>query len=334
MIKKKILITGGAGFIGSYVNKLLNQNNYDTVILDNLSRGSKKTILNQGTFIQGDIGDSSLLSKIFKEHSIDAVMHFAALINVGESTVDPYSYYENNISQALTLLEEMKKNDILTFIFSSSASIFGIPKTKKITESHPTTPINPYGKTKLITENILEDFDHAYGIKSCCLRYFNAAGGDPDNQIKNYNSQELNLIPIILRNLLSSDSSVTVFGNDYATPDGTCIRDYIHIHDLAEAHILALNHLFKTKTSSQYNLGNENGYSVNEVIQTIKEITKSPIKIVHGPRRPGDPPFLIADSNKAQQELGWQTKYPDLQSMVKHAWKAMQEEQQASNNFF
>lgn len=321
MSSKTILIVGGAGFVGSHVNKMLQNHGYQTVVFDNLSLGDRRTIL-KGEFFQGDMASVSDLEKAFSKYSFDAVMHFAALIDVGESLIKPADYYRNNVANTLNLLEIMGRHSVKNFIFSSSAAIFGMPKEKLISETHPCDPINPYGETKLIVEKMLRDFGHAYGIKSSCLRYFNAAGGDPEGEIKNFKKKETNLIPIILRSL-KSKSSVTIFGTDYPTPDGSCIRDYVHVNDLGAAHITAMEHLFKNGTSTFYNLGNGQGYSVKEVIYAVEKITGLKVNSVEGARRPGDPPILVADSQKAHQELEWVPKYK-LEEMIEHSWMALE----------
>lgn len=323
MSPKKIFVSGGAGFVGSHVNKMLHQTGYDTVVFDNLSQGNAQAVTN-GTLIEGDLKNREELEKVFSHHKFDAVMHFAALIDVGESIQNPLKYYLHNVSYTLNLLEVMKYSGVNTFIFSSSAAIFGNPQMAQITEDHPCHPINPYGKSKLMVENILSDVDRANGIKFCSLRYFNAAGGDPEGQIKNIKPKETNLIPILLRKLKSSkNNSVTIFGTDYPTPDGTCIRDYIHVCDLASAHIKAMEKLWKDKESTAYNLGTGQGYSVREVIEAAQKITKRHLAVIEGQRRPGDPPFLVADSQKAHQKLGWRPLYPSLEIMIEHAWKAL-----------
>lgn len=316
-----ILITGGAGFIGSHVNQLLHQNNYQTVVLDNLSLGSRDAVI-KGAFIQGDIGNGDDLKRVFENYKIDAVMHFAALTDVGASITSPHDYYTNNVVYTLNLLNAMRHYNVKTCVFSSSAAIFGLPKQARITEDHPCNPINPYGRTKLIIEEILHDYDQAFGIKFTCLRYFNAAGGDPSGQIKNYKKKESNLIPLALRSLLFN-KELSIYGTDYPTPDGTCIRDYIHVADLAAAHLLALQRLDKNRKSANYNLGNGSGFSVREVIEAIERVTGKKLKAVDGPRRPGDPPILVADSQKARRELNWQPSYADLDTMIMHAWKAI-----------
>lgn len=321
-MEKTILVVGGAGYIGSHVNKQLDDAGYQTVVYDNLSTGSRGAVT-RGTFIEGDIGNSELLDEVFKSHKIDAVMHFAAFTDVGESVVNPLKYYHNNVCHTLNLLNAMQRNGIKVFIFSSTAAIFGLPQSDKITESHPQKPINPYGESKLMVEQILKDMDSAYGIRSCCLRYFNAAGGDPEQEVKNFKKKESNLIPVILRSLKNGDHSMTIFGTDYDTPDGTCIRDYIHILDLGQAHIQAMEQLFQGKPSCCYNLGNGQGFSVKEVIQAAEKVTRIPVKAVNGGRRAGDPPILLADSQKAFQELGWKPQFPQLEEMISHAWNAL-----------
>ncbi|BBI18257.1 UDP-glucose 4-epimerase GalE [Neochlamydia sp. S13] len=320
--KKKVLVTGGAGFIGSTVNKLLHEASYDTVILDNLSQG-KRNRVKWGTFIEGDMSNPLLLKKLFANHQFDAVMHFAAFINVGESVHSPEKYYINNVSHTLNLLECIKEFSVKAFIFSSSAAVYGLPKANFISEDHPTHPINPYGETKLTIEKILDDMDRAYGIKSAKLRYFNAAGGDPEGKIKNDFSASSNLIPIVLQAILDN-RPVTVFGKDYPTPDGTCLRDYIHIYDLATAHIRAMEKLLAGGPTEIYNLGNGKGFSVQEVLLAAEKVTKQKIQVIEGPRRPGDPPCLLANAYKAKQELNWQIKYPSLEEMIYHAWTSLE----------
>jgi len=322
MSSKTILIAGGAGFIGSHVAKMLALHGYQPVIFDNLSSGSRKAV-KYGDFIEGDLANKAELQKIFEEFNISAVMHFAALIDVGESVTDPAKYYANNVTNTLILLETMRRFGVKSLIFSSSAAIFGLPQQARITEEHVCQPINPYGETKLIVEKILRDYDMAYGIKSSALRYFNAAGGDPSGEIKNYKHKETNLIPLVLRSLMQADGKLTINGTDYPTPDGTCIRDYIHIEDLGLAHILALQKLLEGGDSANYNLGNGNGFSIREVIHAAETITHLKVNVIEGPRRAGDPPILIADSQKARRELGWVPRYSNLETIVEHAWLAL-----------
>jgi UDP-glucose 4-epimerase len=315
-----ILVIGGAGFIGSHVCNMLSQEGFRPIIFDNLSTGKIEAV-EQHTFIQGDLANPQDLDHVFEAYPITAVMHFAAVISVGESTVDPLKYYTQNVAYTLNLLQAMRKHQVKTLIFSSSAAIFGNPIAIPVSENHPCMPINPYGQTKLMIEKILDDCDRAYGIKSTCLRYFNAAGGDPKGKIKNYQQNETNLIPIVLGGLKHS-KPVTIFGTDYPTPDGTCIRDFIHVEDLGAAHILALKKLLQGGKSSNYNLGNGNGFSVREVIAAVEEQTGVKVNVIEGSRRPGDPPVLIADSTKARNELGWEPLYPNLKEMISHALQA------------
>lgn len=319
---KTILVTGGAGYIGSQANIALNDAGYQTIVLDNLTRGSKKSVV-RGTFIEGDLFDKSLLRSIFSSQKIEAVMHFASFIDVGESVINPAKYYRNNVAGTLNLLESMKEHSVNYFIFSSTAAIFGLPQQNKIDENHPKCPINPYGKSKLMVESILKDFDAAYGIKSCCLRYFNAAGGDPFSEIKYQEKKESNLIPLILKSLKTEAGWITIYGTDYNTRDGTCLRDYIHIQDLSFAHILSMEKLFEENKSTCYNLGNESGFSVKEVIDAVEKVTALKVNVKLGKRREGDPEVLIADSKKARQELNWKPIYPFLEKMIEDAWKAM-----------
>lgn len=317
-----ILLVGGAGFIGSYVNQRLTQLGHNTVILDNLSAGNRNAITS-GHFIQGEMADSGLLDKIFEEFPIEAVMHFAALIDVGESINSPGLYYKNNVADTLCLLLALQKHRIPHLIFSSTAAIFGNPITLPVPEEHPKNPINPYGRSKWMVEWMLQDFDKACGLKYVALRYFNAAGGDPEGIIKNYKLKETNLIPLALRSLKDPSATLTLFGRDYPTPDGTCIRDYIHVHDIAEAHILALQKLQSGASSAVYNLGNGKGFSVQDVLTAIDKVTGKRLRIIEGKRREGDAPQLVADSKKARKELGWQCRFPSLDTMIQHAWIAL-----------
>ncbi len=321
---KKILVVGGAGFIGSYVNKLLNLAGYETLVLDNLSTGHQKAVV-RGVFYQGDMADTVLLDSIFQQHQIAAVMHFAACIDVGESLIQPAKYYGNNVVNTLNLLNAMVRYRVNAFIFSSTAAIYGISQKKKITENDPCLPINPYGRSKLMVESILKDFELAYGLKHCCLRYFNAAGGDPEGEVKNYKSKESNLIPLVLKAALQQ-MPITIFGTDYETPDGTCIRDYIHIHDLGVAHLKALDSLCSTQISNDYNLGNGQGYSVWEILRAVEKVTGKQLIIKEGKRRLGDPAYLVADATKAQQQLNWHPVYPLPEEMILHAWQALKRE--------
>lgn len=323
MPKLTVLVIGGAGYIGSEVNYLLNKSGYNTVVFDNLSRGNRAAVF-EGIFFQGDIKDSEALQKVFSLYPIDAVMHFAALTDVGESMIDPLKYYQNNLAYSLNLIQEAVKNRVKAFIFSSSAAVYGIPETRLLSEDHPCHPINPYGSTKLMVEKILSDSSQAYGLPYISLRYFNAAGGDPEGKIPLKRSSENNLIPLVLKKILQNNLSATIYGDDYPTKDGTCIRDYIHIYDLAAAHILAMEHLLKTRESDVFNLGNGQGFSVKEVLNAIEAETKQNLQIIQGPRRAGDPAILVANADKARIKLGWSPIYPSINTMVKDTWNAMQ----------
>lgn len=322
MEKKTILITGGAGFIGSQVNLLLNDAGYETVILDNLSTGDAKAVLS-GTLITGDLKDSELLNHIFSTYPIAAVIHFAALTDVGESVRNPAIYYATNVTATLNLLDAMMAHGVKKLIFSSSAAVYGIPTNEMVTENSPTLPINPYGETKLIVEKVLRDYRIAYGLEYCCLRYFNAAGGDPSGKLKHFKKKENNLIPLVL-NAIKAQGTITVNGTDYPTSDGTCLRDYIHVADLGLAHIQALQKLFTGKVAACYNLGNGKGFTVNEVIKASEEVTGQKVETIFGPRRDGDPPILLANAQKAFADLGWQPQYPELHTIIEDAWKARQ----------
>ncbi len=315
---KKILVTGGAGYIGAYVNKLLQLEGYDTVVLDNLYSGERNSV-HKGFFIEGDFGDEFLMNQIFSDHRIDGVMHFAAYTSVGESYLNPMKYYANNVSNTISLLNTMIKNGVNHFVFSSSAAVFGIPLVCPIKESAVMMPINPYGETKKIIEKILRDYRTAYGLSSSSLRYFNAAGGDPAEEIIAKRTHVHNLIPIAFRSILNN-TPLTIYGTDYETNDGTCIRDYIHVHDIATAHILALEQIFENPGCTDYNLGIGKGFSVKEVIDVVEKVTGHVVPYQIGPRRQGDPPILIAGSEKAQKNLGWNPLYTDLESMVAHTW--------------
>jgi len=317
---KTVLVVGGAGYIGSHMVWLLGQKGVNVVTLDNLSSGHRDAVLH-GRFVHGDIADRLILDKVFREHQFDAVMHFASFIQVGESMQDPAKYYQNNVVNTLNLLDAMHTHNVDRFIFSSTAAIFGEPEYAPIDEAHSKQPINPYGHSKLIVEQALADYGRAYGLKSVCLRYFNAAGAHPDGLLGERHDPETHLIPLVLQAASGQRPHITVFGRDYDTPDGTCIRDYIHILDLAEAHWLALRYLQSGGESAAFNLGNGNGYSVENVIQAAKRVTGKTIPIQEGRRRQGDPARLVANADKIKQELGWRPAYADLDTIVEHAWR-------------
>ncbi|MBC7100306.1 MAG: UDP-glucose 4-epimerase GalE [Methanobacteriales archaeon] len=314
-----IFIVGGAGYIGSHVNKFLSKKGYKTLILDNLSKGHEEFV-KWGEFIKGDLKDKRLLDKIFKEYNITTVMHFAALTDVRESIKDPGSYYRNNVKNTLNLLDAMQKNNINRFIFSSTCAVYGDPMETPITEDHPCNPISPYGRSKLMIEKILEDYSNAYDFNYVSLRYFNAAGADPQTEIGEWHEPETHLIPIILDVAIGKRENVQIFGTDYPTPDGTCIRDYIHVMDLADAHYKALKLLEEDK-SEIFNLGNGDGFSVKEIIETCREVTGEEIPTIESDRRPGDPPILIGSSKKAKKILRWEPEFPDIKDIIETAWE-------------
>jgi len=315
----KILITGGAGYIGSHVVKALNEKGFEVVVYDNLSKGHKEAVLT-GELIIGDLEDEKLLSRVFENNKIDAVMHFAAFIEVGESVKNPLKYYRNNTENTIKLLKVMEKFGVNKFIFSSTAAVYGNPQTVPIPETEPIKPINPYGQSKAFVEKILKDISKTKDFKYVSLRYFNAAGADPSGRIGESHNPETHLIPLILKTAKGERKSIKIFGTDYPTPDGTAIRDYIHVDDLAEAHILALEYLIDGGESDVFNLGYGHGYSVKEVVETAKKITGIDFPVEETDRRPGDPAVLVADSSKLKQKLGWKPKYDDLEYIIKTAW--------------
>lgn len=321
--KPTVLVTGGAGYIGSHAVLALKQAGYDVVVLDNLVYGHRELVeeVLQVELVEGDTNDRPLLDQLFASRPFAAVMHFAAYAYVGESVTDPGKYYRNNVTGTLTLLEAMVAASIRNFVFSSTCATYGIPKTVPIPEDHPQDPINPYGASKLMVERILADFDVAHELKSVCFRYFNAAGADPEGRLGEDHNPETHLIPLVLLTALGQRDSIAIFGTDYPTPDGTCIRDYIHVTDLAQAHVLGLEYLLKGGDSQAFNLGNGNGFSVKQVIDAAREITGHPIPAVEQPRRAGDPPALVGTSAKAQQVLGWKPQYPGLQDLIGHSWQ-------------
>ena len=315
-----ILITGGAGYIGSHVNKLLNHKGFKTVIFDNLSRGNIKSV-KWGEFVLGDLSDVNQIRLLFKNFKIRAVIHFAAYAYVGESVKNPEKYYFNNLVNTLNLLKVMNEFNCSNIIFSSTCSTYGIPEKLPITETHAQSPINPYGKSKLAIEKVLEDFSIAYGLKYISLRYFNAAGADIDCEIGEIHNPEPHLIPRILDTALGINDYIEVFGTDYNTKDGSCVRDYIHVTDLASAHYLALKYLLSEQKSDFFNIGNEKGISVLEVIDYAKKITGKDFKVKFSDRRKGDPPVLVADSTKIKSVLGWRSNYHKLEDILTTAWK-------------
>jgi len=319
MKKENILVVGGAGYIGSHMVKDLLDADYDVITLDDLSTGHLE-LLPGGEFIEGSLGDTVLLDKLFSTHKISAVMHFAAFSLVGESVEKPLKYYRNNMATTAELLDSMIRHKIKRFIFSSTAAVYGEPVEISITESHPCNPTNPYGRSKIAVERMLKDCDSAYGLKHISLRYFNASGADESGDIGERHTNETHLIPLILEVANGRRENINIFGTNYPTHDGTCIRDYIHVSDLTQAHLLALEALLSGGKSAVYNLGNNRGYSVREVIELARKLTGKPIPAIEADRRPGDPAILIASSDKIKKELGWKPKFEDLENIIKTAW--------------
>lgn len=315
-----VLVCGGAGYIGSHTVYELIERGHSVVVVDSLIKGHKAAVHNDAKFYLGDIRDEEFMDKVFKENNIDAVIDFAAFSLVGESVNEPFKYYENNVYGTLKLLEAMERAGVKKIVFSSTAATYGEPENDIIVESDKTIPTNPYGETKLTVEKMLKWADNAYGIKFVALRYFNAAGAHISGKIGEDHSPETHLIPIILQTALGQREKMFIFGDDYDTPDGTCVRDYIHVTDLADAHIKALEKLFKTNESGIYNLGNGKGFSVKEVIEKAKKVTGKDFKVEIEARRNGDPSTLIASSEKAIKELGWKPKFNTLDKIIETAW--------------
>lgn len=320
-----ILVVGGAGYIGSHMVKQLSGRGHEVVILDNLSTGFRELSL-YGELVVGDLADLNLLEQLFTTYKFSAVMHFAASSLVGESVTNPAKYYRNNVAGTLNLLDVMVRHGVKNFIFSSTAATFGEPEYTPIDERHPQNPINPYGASKLMVERILQDYASAYGLNSVCLRYFNACGADPAGELGECHEPETHLIPLVLQAASGRRECIKVFGRDYATEDGTCVRDYIHVEDLCSAHGLALQHLLSQQIqgAQAYNLGNGQGFSVQQVIDTAINVVAADdcsLTVEEGTRRAGDPAVLVADAARAKTELGWQPKYTDLNTIIHHAWQ-------------
>ncbi|MEM7590012.1 MAG: UDP-glucose 4-epimerase GalE [Cyanobacteria bacterium P01_A01_bin.83] len=318
-----ILVTGGAGYIGSHAALALTKAGYEVIILDNLSYGHQEIVddVLQVKLVIGDTSDRDLLDKLFSYHQIDAVMHFAAYIAVGESVAEPGKYYSNNVASTLNLLESMLAHDINKIVFSSTCAVYGMPQEVPMTESHPHNPLSPYAASKDMVERILADFDTAFNLKSVAFRYFNACGADPGGLLGEDHTPETHLIPLALLTALKKREQLYIFGTDYDTPDGTCVRDYIHVNDLADAHVLGLKYLLDGGKSEVFNLGNGNGFSVREVIETAREVTGLDIPAVESDRRPGDAPILVGSSDKVRKLLGWNPNYADLKLIIDHAWQ-------------
>ncbi len=317
---KNILVTGGAGYIGSQTCKLLQQSGYLPISYDNLVYGHRNAV-QWGPLVVGDIGDTKTLKSVFREYKPEAVIHFAAFAYVGESVQNPGKYYQNNVAGTISLLEVMRNSGCWKIIFSSTCATYGVPDRLPLDENSRQEPINPYGKGKLMIEEILDDYDRAYGMRHISLRYFNAAGADPDGHIGENHEPETHLIPLTIGAVLGKRSAIEVFGTDYETLDGTAVRDYIHVVDLAKAHLLSLEYLQKNDVSDIFNLGTGTGTSVQEIINAVQKQSGSQVPVEYGPRRTGDPDKLIATSAKAEKILGWKPCCSDIDSIVRDAWK-------------
>jgi UDP-glucose-4-epimerase GalE len=315
----RILVTGGAGYIGSHTVRLLHATGHDVWAYDNLSMGHRAAVPAE-RLIVGDLKDADFLDHALLAHRIEAVVHFAASAYVGESVTNPAKYYQNNLGNSLTLLERMRRQGISRIVFSSTCATYGIPDRLPITEDQPQKPINPYGNTKLAIERAIADYALAYNWSYAVLRYFNAAGASADGALGEDHTPETHLIPLVLQTILGQQPHLEIFGTDYPTPDGTCLRDYVHVDDLAHAHRLALEHL-QSSQRFQFNIGTGKAHSVREVIRTAEEVTGKKMKVIESPRRPGDPPELVADASKIQRELGWSPKFTDLRSIIHTAWE-------------
>lgn len=322
-VKPTILVTGGAGYIGSHAALALSKAGYGVVVLDNLAYGHREIIEDvvKVKLVIGDTSDRDLLDKLFATHEIAAVMHFAAYIAVGESVKEPGKYYKNNVSSTLNLLEAMLAAQINKFVFSSTCAVYGMPKEIPMTENHPHDPLSPYAASKDMVERILSDFDRAFGLKSVAFRYFNASGAEPSGNLGEDHDPETHLIPLALLTALGKRKQLSIFGTDYDTPDGTAVRDYIHVNDLASAHVLGLEYLLKGGDSEVFNLGNGNGFSVKEVIETARKVTGLAIPAVESDRRAGDAPILVGSSEKVRKMLGWNPQYADLHKIISDAWQ-------------
>ena len=316
---KSVLVTGGAGYIGSHTVKELRRSGFRPVVFDNLSSGHRDAV-DGAELVDGDLRDPAAIGRVLKTGDFGAVLHFASLIQVGESYINPRKYFLQNLLTALNLLEATLDAGLRGFIFSSSAAVYGVPRETPLREDHPVDPINPYGRTKAMVEQILRDYDRAYGLRYVSLRYFNAAGADPEGELGERHDPETHLIPNVLRAVSGYGPVLSVFGTDFPTPDGTAIRDYIHVTDLAAAHVLALRHLLEGGESEIINLGTNRGYSVREVVAAAEKITGRPVPREEKPRREGDPPVLLASKEKAERVLGWKLRFSDLGTILETAW--------------
>ena len=319
MTSRRILVTGGAGYIGSHTVKLLLEQGYDVAVADDLSKGHKDSVPSDLLHVI-NVADTNGMAELMRRTGTEAVVHFAAFIAVGESMVEPERYFANNVAGSLSLLTAMQRTGVKHIVFSSTAAVYGDPESVPIPETAPIHAVNPYGESKVMVETLLRWFDQIHHITSVPLRYFNASGADPEGRLGERHDPETHLIPLLLRAVLSG-KPVTVFGDDYPTPDGTCIRDYIHVNDLAQAHILALEYLMGGGASEQFNVGTGTGHSVMETIHAVEDVTGRKVPYTVGPRRPGDPPSLVAASDKLRASLGWAPRYTDLRTIVEHAWK-------------
>lgn len=316
----KVLVCGGAGYIGSHMAAMLTENGYEVTVFDNLSTGHREA-LRWGDFIEGDLRNPDDLKKVFNSKKFDAVFHFSGLIVVSESVERPDIYYDNNVTGTLNLLDEMKRSGVDRFVFSSTAAVYGNPVSDIISETHPLAPLNPYGRSKLYIEEILRDYQRAFGLNSVCLRYFNAAGARPDGIIGEAHNPETHLIPNILLSTLREGRELKVFGDSYATPDGTCVRDYVHVQDLCSAHLLALEYMNTNSGAEVFNLGSGSGFSVLEIIKAASEVTGIDIQYTIESARSGDSARLVADSSKAREILKWRPRYDDVKTIIETAWR-------------
>jgi UDP-glucose 4-epimerase len=316
--ERKILVTGGAGYIGSHTVRLLLDQGYDVAVVDDLSKGHKHNVP-AGRLFQINLCQTEALSELMRQFQPEAVIHFAAFIAVGESMREPGRYFNNNVCGSLSLLNAMVANHVRHIVFSSTAAVYGNPPSSPILETFPIQPVNAYGESKVMVETLLRWFDAIHRLTSVCLRYFNASGADPDGHLGEEHEPETHLIPLLLR-AVQTGQPVTLFGDDYPTPDGTCIRDYIHVDDLAQAHILAVEYLLNGGASDQFNVGTGTGHSVLEMLRAVEAVTGQPVPHIIGPRREGDPPALVAASDKLRARLGWNPKYTSLETIVAHAW--------------
>ena len=319
MTPRKILVTGGAGYIGSHTVRQLLREGHDVTVVDNLSKGQRHNVPADRLY-EVDLADTDSLTRLIRKKKSEAVIHFAAFIAVGESMREPARYFINNVGGSLSLLDAMVQTGVKHIVFSSTAAVYGDPHTSPIHEDFPIQAVNPYGESKVMVETMLGWFDRIHNLTSVCLRYFNASGADPEGGLGEEHEPETHLIPLIFRAIRTGEP-ITVFGKDYDTPDGTCVRDYIHVTDLAQAHILAVDYLMGGGPSEKFNVGTGTGHTVLETIRTVEEVTGQKVPFTVGPRREGDPPALVASSEKLRERLGWTPKYADLRTIVEHAWK-------------